>query len=235
MATTPRCKLRTVLLLAAFAACFGCNPLLFPLFLQGESREDATVKRLASKDKKEVKVAFVTTAALSARQELIGVPRDLTQKVVQQLRKLSQVNEDKVTVIEPRKVEQYLAAHPGWRDMDESELAEELQTALKADYVVNVEIASMSLTPPGNIGLFKAQAELHVILINANDKADRRETDIRETYPDEIESVKIADHDTNIGNFRSEFLDVLAKDVAYCFCDHPTINHMDKSRKGFAD
>ena len=54
--------------IVGFVACFGCNPGLLPFFLQGESREAPTVKRLALEDKKkEVKVAVVVSSRLDAR------------------------------------------------------------------------------------------------------------------------------------------------------------------------
>jgi hypothetical protein len=236
MATSHRWKLRA-LLLAGFAACFGCNPLLFPLFIQGESRHPATLRRLAKDDqKKELKVALVTRSVLSARQELINADRELCQKAAQQLRVLAQHNGDKLAVIEPRKVEQYLANHPDWKNLEPADLADDLGAALKADYVVFIEINSMSLIGKGG-DLYQGRAELHVCLYNAADPDDGpRHKDLRAAYPDpEIEYGRAIDQDTSLPDFRSEFLDVLGKKIAYCFCDHPTINECDPTRKGLAD
>src|SRR5262249_3954128 len=105
MATSHRWKLRA-LLLAGFAACFGCTPMLFALCIQGESLQPAAVRRRAKADpKKEVKGALVTKSLLSARQDLVNVNRDLTQRAAHQLRELAAHNGDKLTVVEPRKVE----------------------------------------------------------------------------------------------------------------------------------
>ena len=35
--------------------------------------------------------------------------------------------------------------------------------------------------------------------------------------------------------FRAKFLNVLAKKVAYCFCQHPTISQMDPTRDRLPD
>jgi hypothetical protein len=217
-------------------ACFGCNPLLFPLFLQGESRQPATLKRLATEDKKkEVKVAIIASSQLSARQELMNVNRELAQKTAQQLHQLTKANGENVTVLEPRKVEQYLNNHPGWKDQEPRDLADGLKGALKADYVVFIEINTMSLVGRGG-DLYQGRADLHVSLLDteAGDKCGDR--DIRAAYPDpELEGGKPIDQDTNLLDFRAEFLEVLAKKIAYCFCDHPTINERDLTRKRLAD
>jgi hypothetical protein len=233
MATSHRWKLRA-LLLAGFAACFGCNPMLFPLFIQGESLQPAAVRRLAKADqKKEVKVALVTKSLLSARQDLVNVNRDLTQRAAQQLRELARHNGDKLTVVEPRKVEQYLGNHTDWKTQEPLDLADDLRDALRADYVVFIEINSLSLIGKGG-DLYQGRAELHVSLLGEDGLCGDK--DLREAYPPpDTEFGRAVDQDTNLLDFRAEFLDVLAKDIAFCFCDHPTINERDKTRKRLSD
>jgi hypothetical protein len=232
MATSHRWKLRA-LLLAGFAACFGCNPLLFPLFIQGESLQPAGLRRLAKPDQKEVKVALVTKSLLSANQSLINVNRDLSQRAAVQLRELVKYNGDKLVVVEPRKVEQYLSNHPDWKTLEPIDLADDLREALHADCVVFIEINSMSLVGKGG-DLYQGRAELHVSLLDEEGLCGDKE--LREAYPPlDTEFGRAVDQDTNLLDFRAEFLDVVAKDIAYCFCDHPTINERDKTRKRLAD
>jgi hypothetical protein len=232
MATSHRWKLRA-LLFAGFAACFGCNPLLFPMFLQGESRQPAALRRLVKEDqKKEVRVALVTKSLLNARQELVNVNRELSQRAAQQLRELANHNGDKLAVLEPRKVEHYLTNHPDWKEMEPLDLADDLRDALKADYVIFIEINALSLVGKGG-DLYQGRADLHVSLLGEDGLCGDK--DLRAAYPDEIEFGKARDQDTNLLDFRAEFLDVLAKKIAYCFCDHPTINERDVTRKHLAD
>src|SRR5438067_1888285 len=126
--TTSRRWMLNAGLIGGFAACFGCNPFLFPLFLQGEAMEPATLKRLVSEDKnKEVAVAIVVSGRLNPRQELLNVNRELSRKTAEQLRALAKTRGEKLSVIEPSKVERYLANHPKWRDMEPEELASALK------------------------------------------------------------------------------------------------------------
>jgi hypothetical protein len=222
-------------LIGGFVACFGCNPMLFPMFLQGESFEAPTLKRLAKQDKKEVTVVILVSSRLDARQELMNVNRELGRKTVEQLRELTKAHDDKLVVVEPGKVDRYLASHPGLREkLEPDELAEQLKTDLKADYIIDIEINSLSLYE-GTHELLRGRGDIHVTLINTNDLDDRHDKDIRSLYPKETSGPVMADSETNVLDFRSKFLDTVAKTIAYCFCDHPTINQMDDSRQGMPD
>jgi hypothetical protein len=229
---------RRILLFACFVGCFGCNPLEALFFIRGESRQPASMMKLTNTKEpdKEVKVAIVVSGRLDARHELLNANRDLAQKTTDQLRKLTEAHGEHLTVIEPRKVEQYLANHPNWKDQDPDDLAAELKERFKVDYVIDIEITSLSLYEKGAQQLFKGKAALLLKLLNANNPDEvPPNKEIHEQYPDQIEAYTPADADTNIYEFRSEFLDILAKDIAYCFCEHPTINQMDKKRKNLAD
>jgi hypothetical protein len=233
--TTSRRRLLMALLFAGFVACCGCNPWLFPLFLQGEAQVNPAIKNLALEDKsKEVKVAIVVSSRLDARQELRGVNRELSRKVVEELRSLATSNEDKLVVMEPAKVERCLANQPNWKKLDYDELADKLKTALKVDYVIDVEIDSMTLYERGTQMVFCGNAELHVELLNTNDPGDiGHDKDIRAQYPKGGGYEMVGD--TNVFEFRDKFLTTVAKQIAYCFCSHPKINQMDDTREGFGE
>jgi hypothetical protein len=236
--TTSRRRILLAALLIGFAACFGCNPALFPLFLKGEAQDEATIKRLALEDKsKEVKVAVVVSASrLDARQEVRNVSRDLGRKTVEQLRTVAKANDDKLTVIDATKVQMFLDDQPHWKSLDYDELADKLKKKFKVDFVIDVEIDSMSLYEQGNHELFRGRADLHVKLLNAVDPDDNgNEKDIHALYPNEQAGPVAVDSDTNIFDFRDKFLGVLAKKIVYCFCSHPTINQMDVDRPGMGE
>ena len=232
--TVSRRRILLAVLLVGFVACFGCNPALLPLFLQGEAQDDATIKRLALEDKKkEVKVAIVVSSRLDARQELRNINYELGRSTVEQLRAVAKTNEDKLTVIDAAKVRRYLDNHPHWQNLDYDELADKLKTAFKVDYVIDVEIDSMSLYEQGNHELLRGRADVHVTLVNANDPDDvGHDKDIRALYPNEQAGPIAVDSDMNVFNFREKFLTSLGKKIVYCFCNHPTINQLDDSREG---
>lgn len=222
-------------LLIGFVACFGCNPLLLPQFFQGEAQDPAVLKRLTDKEDKtkEVKVAVVVSSRLDARQELRNVNRELCRKTTDQIRALAKANEEKLVVVEPAKVERFLANNPDWKNMDHDQLADEMKRALKVDYVIDVEIITMSLYEHGNHELLRGRADLHVALYDVHDAdAGTEDKDLHSLYPNERAGPEQADSDTNVFQFREKFLDILAKKIAYCFCDHATISQMDDSREG---
>lgn len=234
--TTSRRRLLLALLLGGFVACFGCNPAMFPVFLQGESHDDATLKRLALEDKsKEVKVAVVVSSRLDPRQELRNIDRDLAQKTVEQIRMLSKANEDKLTVVDPSKVSKFLAKNPDWKNLEPEDLADRMKDDLKVDYVIDVEIEQLSLYEHNNHELFRGRARLQVHLSNTNDADDvgAGQKELHALYPNEYAGGGIAaDLDTNIFEFKEKFIGILAKKIAYCFCEHATINEMDQTREG---
>jgi hypothetical protein len=102
--------------------------------------------------------------------------------------------------------------------------------------VIDVEVNSMSLYEQGNHELFRGRADVHVTLVNANDPDDvGNEMDLRSLYPNERAGPVQVDSDTTVWDFREKFLTILAKKIAYCFSNHPTINQMDDSRERYAD
>ncbi len=236
--TTSRRRMLLGVLLVGFVACFGCNPALLPLFLQGEAQDDPTIKHLALEDKsKEVKVAIVVSNnRLDARQELRYVNRDLGRKTVEQLRTVAKANEDKLTVIDATKVQMFLENQPHWKDLDYDALADKLKQKFKVDYVIDVEIDSMSLFEQGSHELLRGRANLHVNLLNANDAEDiGHDQDIHDLYPNDYNGPTALDSDVDVAGFRDKFLTSLAKKIVYCFCKHPTINGMDADRQGMGE
>jgi hypothetical protein len=234
--TKSRRRLLLAVVLGGFVACFGCNPAMFPVFLQGESHDDATLKRLALEDKsKDVKVAVIVSSKLDPRQELRNVDRDLAQKTVEQIRMLTKANEDKLTVVDPGKVGKFLTKNPDWKNLEPDELADRMKEALKVDYVIDVEIEQLSLYEHNNHELYRGRAQLQVHLLDTNDADDVNagHKELHALYPNEYAGGGIqADLDTNVFEFRERFVGIVAKKIAYCFCEHATINQMDDTREG---
>jgi hypothetical protein len=110
---------RRAFLLSLWSAALlvGCN---FPsnlYFLMPESKEPAECKRLASEDsKKEVKAVLWTyMSSLDPREEFIQADRHLAGMLAEEIRKMSDENHEKVTIVKPNMVEQYKSRHANWQ------------------------------------------------------------------------------------------------------------------------
>src|SRR5262245_40039356 len=116
----------------------GCNPLTSLLFLTGEDPKlPAEYYKLAGKDKKkEVRVVILTDMPLEIRAEFMHADREITHLFALQLQKLTRENGEKVTVVNPNKVEEFKNEHPDWDAMDKETIGKHF----KADYVIHLDV-----------------------------------------------------------------------------------------------
>ncbi len=206
------------LVLAAILTA-GCNILSLPFFIFGpEPRIEARLKKLASDDK-EVKVVILTYGGLPTHPEYIGLDRELTELLAKNLKEATQYNKEKVAIVSPNKVEKFKQDHPGWHAMDLPEIGKRFD----ADYVINLEINSLSLYERGSSStLYRGRAEISVTLVDVNNPEEGRyPTEVTEQYPGE------AEQPLEVGNsnplvFRRAFLNHVAKRLAWHFTSHPT-------------
>jgi hypothetical protein len=202
----------------------GCNPLLFPAFLFGpEPREEARLKKLASSDKKkEVKVVILPyLMGLETPQEFIGADYLLSDQLARHLKKLFEFNEEKVKIVPPQKVEDFKNKHAAWRK--EVDL-QEIGRHFKADYVIYLEISSLSLYEKGSANqIYRGRANIKVSVIDVSDAEDVPiPRDYSYVYPSDARGGVAVDIDTPPGVFRGQFLDYVAKQLAWLFSAHPT-------------
>jgi hypothetical protein len=191
----------------------GCSPQAL-YFILPESKEPAELKRLASEDKKEVKVVLWTYMSLDPREEFIQADRHLATMLAEEIRKLSEENKDKVTVIKPNLVEQYKNHHDNWKFMDLEQIGRDFQ----ADYVLNLEINSMSLyEPKASNTLYRGQTEILVNLVDMKQPGERLQKVFTDRYPSEphLDSM-----DVNPIAFRDQFLRHVAQRLVFYFVDH---------------
>jgi hypothetical protein len=202
----------------------GCNPLLFPAFLFGpEPREEARLKKLASTDKKkEVKVVILPyLVGLETRQEFIGADYLLSDLLARQLKKLFEFNEEKVKIVSPQKVEDFKNKHAAWRkEVDLQEIGRNFQ----ADFVICLEISSLSLYEKGSANqIYRGRANIKVSVLEVNDAEDAAmPRDYSYVYPSDARGGVAVDIDTPPSKFREQFLNYVAKQVAWLFSAHPT-------------
>lgn len=215
---------RFLLGLGILALGGACNPLMFPFYLTSpEPKFEASYKQLASKDKKkEVRVAILTYMGLETSGEFLHVDRDLSRKLAKNLGDLCKYNEEKVTIINPSKVEEYKNSHPDWHH-EHLEL-EEIGKDLQVDYIIYLEIESMSMYQPNTgMTLYRGEASLNVQLVDVNkpDESPDSQT-FTCTYPSEGRGGNVlVDADMRPQQFRDKFLNSMTRQLSWYFSPHP--------------
>jgi hypothetical protein len=210
--------------LLGVALCAGCDPGSLMYFLLPEAKEDPELRRLASDDKKkEVKVAILTYAALPPRAELIQADRQLAELLARELTELFKVNQEKVTVVPPRRVEEYKNTHPSRRGYDPAEVGHHFN----ADYVIYIEMNQMTLYERGDGMLLRGRADLLVSILDVNNPDDT--PDSRQftcVYPSESKGAIDISPETPVMQFRQAFLQYVARRLSYFFAPHPKRDRM---------
>jgi hypothetical protein len=223
MTSTWRRWLLSLLLLAA-ASAGGCNLLSWPYFVFGpEDKIDPQLKKLAFDDKdKEAKVAILVHSDLELRPEMLDANRQLAEYVRSALNEACKANGEKVKLINPTKVENYLKNHPGWETMDRAELGEKLGV----DRVISLEVTHLSLYQPGSANMiYRGEAHITVELIDvqADEDDDPVKKEFTCTYPtDGKGGVALVEEDRPVQAFKAEFFKYIAKQIAWHFTAHPT-------------
>jgi hypothetical protein len=203
-------------------AGFGCNLLSFPFFLMsGMDPKHEPKCKLASDDKhKDVRVLILASAGLETRPEFLRVDRELGTLLARQMEQAFKDNKENVTVIMPTRVEKYKDEHPQWRAMDAAEIGKHFD----ADYVINLEIESLSLYEPGSGNqLYRGKAKIDVRVMDVSkppdDEPKYKETFICD-YPKTKGPIPVSDSDAQ--QFRQMFITQVAKELSWRFTAHPT-------------
>jgi hypothetical protein len=197
----------------------GCNLLSLPFFLMGpEPSEQARLQRLATDDNdKKIKVAVLASSNLEVREQLARVDRELSARVIHHIAELCKHNKENVEVLPANVVERYKTNHPDWdRPLDLIRIGQDLHVR----YVIHLEIERMSLfVPKSNNEFYQGNTDVKVTLVNCRKAADEPpvEDNFHEIYPESPRH----QFDENPMAFRQEFLDDVAKKLAWEFTAHP--------------
>src|SRR5438270_7966363 len=125
----------------------GCNIGALPYFLGvGDDSRQPGDMRLAREDGKEVKVAVLVYSGVETRPEFITTDRELSGALTRQLQQSCERNKEKVSFVAPSKIQEFKNNHPDWHTMKLDEIGERF----KADYVIYLELESMSLYEKGS-------------------------------------------------------------------------------------
>jgi hypothetical protein len=205
------------LVVAACAA--GCNPGSMAYFFLPENKVDPEVHRLASEDpKKEPRVVILTyTGVASLPAELIQADQQLSFLLAKALREACEANKERLTIVNPAKVEEFKNSHPAWYQSD----LRDVGRYFRADHVVYLEINHLTLFDKVNLNmLYKGHADLTVSVVDVNhpdETPERKELSV--TYPSEAKAIAV-DAETTPAQFRQVFLKHVAKKLSWCFTAH---------------
>jgi hypothetical protein len=200
------------------AVTTGCSPSSFYFFLP-EDRCDPELHRLTTADqKKEVRVVILTYSnKLETRPELMGAERDLAQAFAAKLREGCETNNERVVIVNPRKVEEFKSAHPGWSEADLNEVGRHF----KAEYVIYLEINRLSLFNKADMNTqYKGHTEISVSLVDVEkpDNGPERKEFVC-SYPSDAKAIPV-DADNPISQFREAFFAHIAKKLSWYFTEH---------------
>ncbi len=222
-------RLAVMALLAGVAGLgAGCDLGSLAYFVMPESREPAKLKDLASTDKKKnPRVVILTWAGVEMRSDFIHVDLELSNMLAAQLTELTRDNDEKLTIISSRKVEEYKNAHTNWCSQDLTEIGRYFD----ADYVINLEIDALSMYEPrSNNTLFRGRAQISISLLDVKHPDDTpARVPFTTTYPSEARGPVSVGFDDNPATFRQAFLTHTAKQLSYYFTRYAKHNTYDIS------
>jgi len=218
--TAGRWRLAGWLVLAA-ALAMGCNlaSLSYFLFPGGDLRQAPELATLAPLEKgKPVKVAVIAYSSGPVGSEFITAERDLAGQLSQQLFQSFKEDKQAISVVPGSKIQEFKSDHPGWK---EAMGLKEMAQYLKVDYLIYLEIDSMSLYETGSQKtLYYGRTNITVSVLNAN-KPD--ESPYPKTFSCEYPKSKgpiSVDESTPPRAFYMAFTSFVAKRLSWYFIPH---------------
>jgi hypothetical protein len=215
-------------LFLAASFCTGCNIMALPFFLLPgmDPKHEAEFKLTPPEKGKEVKIMILAATGLEARPEFLRVDRELSRKVCQNLEEGFKNNKQKIKVLPTSKVERYKDEHPTWR----SKAPEEIGEHFGVDYVISLEINSLSLYEAGSANtLFRGHADVSIDLfdVHKTNEGPVHRKEYRIDYPRTKGPMPASD--SNVAQFREMFLNRVAKEISWLFAAHLVDDdfHMD--------
>jgi hypothetical protein len=215
------CRLAGLCVLLA-ALGLGCNsPLqVITYFFGPEPSFPPGLKEIADPNNKEVKVAVLAYApGLDCQPDLLKADRDIVARFVKRLRAGSEHYKEKVTVLNPVKVEDFKNNNPGWHSMDLDEIGDKLGV----DYLIYLEFNKLELYEPNsNHQMYRGHADIDVTLQDVKNPDNPQEHEpFTCTYPRDITGAVPCDSST-LSGFATDFYEDLTVRLSWLFVKHPT-------------
>lgn len=203
-------------LLALTGFSIGCNPATLNYLLMPFVDARIPPKCKLAGDK-EVQVAIVTNfATLETRPELLPAEMELSEKLAQSLRERFKENKEKVKIIPTARVKSAM------NGSGQAVSPRDVGKQLKADYVISLEINSISLYENGSSRtLYRGNTEIAVNVFDMS-KPDGESNIWQDAYRCEFPGTRgpIDAAGSSYQSFRSMFLTKVARDLSRNFSAH---------------
>jgi len=217
--TAGRWRLAGWLVLAAVLST-GCNlaSLAWFLYPGGDMRQRPEMELTPPEKGKPVRIAVIAYSSGAVSSEFVTAERDLASQLSQQLFQSFKEDKQAVSVVPGSKIQEFKEDHPGWK---QSMGLKEMAQYFKVDYLIYLEIDSMSLYETGSSKtLFYGRTNITVSVLNAN-KPD--ESPYPKSFSCEYPKSKgpiSADESTPPRGFYMAFMNYLAKRLSWYFIPH---------------
>jgi hypothetical protein len=211
-------RLRSVAGALLLAAGLGCNPLTMPYFMfVGVENKAEPEFKIASDKKKEVRVLILVDSAPDVESEQVGVDRQIGVEFSRQLDALCKANKERVKIVPYHKVEKFKNDSSSWKAMSGYDIGKQFDV----DYVVNVEVESLTLYKPGSRKtLFLGSSKINVSTLDLHKPLEgplyRRAITI--PYPSSRGEIPVTDD--NPDSFREHFVHRIATELTWKFTSH---------------
>jgi len=211
------------LMTVATVLATGCSLLRIPAyFFMGPSTTPPQLVKLAPEgdDKdKEVRVLLLMSIPGEVRPEFLRVDRDLNDVLSSKLNTYFKENKQRVVLMPVKKVEKFKDDHTDWYTMDKAEIG----NLFHADYVIVLEIESIDLYERGsNRLMLHGQTSIGVSLVDMKRAEDEPlKTQFVAEFPTKSRG-PVQVEEVNLQQFRHDFLESIAKKLAWHFVEHET-------------
>jgi len=224
MKTPSRRWLGAALLVGAALAVTGCSTAsLGFLLMMGQDPKVTPDCPLAERGK-EVKVVVIADAGSNYSPELGEIDRLLSAKLVEILRERFKVNKEKVEVVPTFKVDAFRQRQLDWRSLS----AQEIGKHFGADYVINLDIAKVSLyEEKSQQTLYRGRAEIAVKVINVKAPEGEGEKFSRDYVCPEYPKAYPVEATISVGIFRTQFVSYVAEELSRYFAAFPAERRYD--------
>jgi hypothetical protein len=214
-----------ILLVASLSTgCITPASLAMPFMLFKEDKEEAKMP-LTKEKKKEVTVVILASFAnpLESRPEVQTADRELCERLAQEMKKRFDANREKIKIVPYYKVKSFLNKDPDVTLSDKREIGRHFN----ADYVINLEINSMTFYEGSYRQLFRGKTEIMVTVfdLKAEDGEGPVHNDIYRTeYPTQG---PLDAGNESVLSFRTMFMARLARELSRWFAAYPVDERID--------
>jgi hypothetical protein len=226
MARKPMTRRRVLIAVLVVAAIgMGCNPFLVPFQMVGllnnpkaPTQFNFYDRAVQLKKKKELRVVVLAYRGNGLSQDYFDADRTLASAFVRKLDETFKMNKERVTIVPLKDVESYKRSCDDWDQKPPSEIGKHFH----ADFVIDMELAQLSLYEPGARDIFHGHCLIPITIIDVENPGEPFDHfDYDSEYPGSGQSVPM-DMETNAQKFKAKFLAKIAIDLTGMFSPLPT-------------